>query len=141
MELNTLHQLYDDYENEVQQVRKKASAFAGIFGMGDDPRKHPCHEKFYEDVDKWLEEFLNTQPASGQVAQVASFMLERPVQSRGQECYWFMYACIGYLPKLVPLMQKADCAALAELMAKRYPRRERMPVQSQVLKLLQKAGK
>lgn len=139
--MENLHQLYDNYQTQAKEVRDKAPAFAGIFGFGNDPRKHPCHEQFYADVETWVGEFLQTEPGPRQAMEAATFLTERPKKCTNEDSYWFMYACIGFVRSLVPLMAKEDCKALAEKMNALYPRRERMPVQQETMKLLQKAGK
>lgn len=139
--MENLRQLYDQYQAQAREVHKKAPAFAGIFGLGNDPRRHPCHEQFYADVEKWIAEFLQSQPEPQQAMEVARFLTERPKENPSQDSYWFMYASMGFVRNLIPLMAKEDCKVLAEKMSALYPRRERMPVQQQTLKLLQKAGK
>lgn len=139
--MDSLRQLYADYLAEAYKVRKNASAFAGIFGLGDDPRKHPCHEVFYHNVEKWMEEFVASGPACELAGEVASFLLEEPGKHRDKEGYWFLYACLGFIRSLIPFLSGEDCKALAARMNELYPRRERMPLQQETFKLLQKAGK
>ena len=139
--MEKLRQLYTDYLEETYTIRKKASAFAGILGLGDDPRKNPCHEKFYNDVDGWMKSFAETEPAAEQAREVAAFLLEEPAKNRETEGYWFMYVCIGFIRNLIPFMEAQDCKVLAERMNALYPKRERMPLQQETFKMLQKAGK
>lgn len=139
--MENLHRLYDNYQTQAKEVRDKAPAFAGVLGLGNDPRRHPCHEQFYADVEGWMGEFLQAEPTPQQAMEVATFLTERPKKCTNEDSYWFMYACIGFVRSLVSLMTKEDCKALAEKMNVLYPRRERMPVQQQTMKLLQKAGK
>ena len=139
--METLKKLYADYLEEAYNVRKKASVFAGLFGLGDDPKKNPCHETFYENACQWVAELLAAGPAEGQAAEVARFMLEEPKQYEGKEGFWFLYVCIGLIRELVPYLSKDECAQLAKRMNELYPRRDRMPVQQEVFKMLQKAGK
>ncbi|MBQ6840398.1 MAG: hypothetical protein IJO45_06865 [Oscillospiraceae bacterium] len=139
--MENLRQMYADYLALADKLRKEASVFAGLFGMGDDPRKHPCHEAFYQNVDKWVKDFITSQPAPEQVMEAAKFMLEQPRENTGAEGYWFLFACIGFVRSLIPLMNKEDCNTLAERMSQLYTRAEQMPVQRETLKMLLKAGK
>jgi len=139
--MDGLRQLYADYLAEAHKVRKNASAFAGVFGLGDDPRKHPCHEVFYQNVEKWIEEFVASGPDCEQAGAVASFLLEEPGKNVKEEGYWFLYACLGFIRNLVPFLSGEDCKVLATRMNSLYPRRERMPVQQETFIMLQKAGK
>lgn len=139
--MEKLRQLYTDYLEESDAIRKKASAFAGLFGLGDDPRKNPCHEKFYYDVEAWMKAYVESQPDTRQAREVASFLLEEPAKNRNAEGYWFLYVCIGFIRNLIPFLSGQDCKELSEQMNGLYPRRERMPLQQETFKMLQKAGK
>ena len=139
--MENLRKLYLDYIEEAYNVRKKASVFAGLFGLGDDPKKNPCHETFYQNVSQWMEAFLSTEPTAEQAEAVASFILEEPKKHEGAEGFWFLYVCIGLIRDLIPFMDQEQCAWLAKRMNELYPRRDRMPLQQEVFKMLQKAGK
>ena len=139
--MEVLQQLYADYLAEATEVRRKAPRFAGIFGLGEDPRNHPCHETFYRNVEKWTEDFVAAKPNRESALELAKFFLEEPQKHRDSEGYWFMYVCIGFIRSLIPFLQPEDCKALAERFNGIYPRRERMPVQQETFKMLQKASK
>ena len=76
--LQQLRERYRRYDEEATQVRKKAAPADGLFGFGNDPKNHPCHEQFYEDVGKWTKEFLETQPSPGDSLDAARFLIEAP---------------------------------------------------------------
>jgi len=139
--MEALRKLYTDYLEEVIEVRRKAPRFAGVFGLGEDPRKHPCHTVFYENVSKWAEEFVAAQPSRDAALEAAWFFLEEPKKHEETESYWFMYVCVGFIRNLIPCLKAEDCKALAERFNSLYPRRERMPVQQETFKMLQKAAK
>lgn len=136
-----LQELYANYDEESTQVRLSAKPFDGVFGMGNDPRKNPCHDIFYDKVQSWVQAFVADTPSPEAAAVTARFMLEAPSRYRQQECYWYMYACVGFVEGLIPFIKKEDCAALAQLFSSLYAKYDRMPVQRRVLKLLTKAGK
>lgn len=139
--MEALRQLYTDYLAEVIEVRRNAPRFAGVFGLGEDPRKHPCHTIFYNNVEKWAAEFVAEQPSRDAALEVAQFLLEEPKKNADTDGYWFLYVCIGFIRSLIPFLSPADCKALAERFNALYPRRDRMPVQQETFKMLQKAGK
>ena len=139
--MDKLRQLYADYIEQAYQTRRNAPVFAGIFGLGEDPRKHPCHDAFYRDTQAWTAQFVAGSPEPQQALEAATFMLEEPKLHVGAEGYWFLYVCIGFIRELIPYMKAEDCKALAVRMNKLYPRRDRMPLQQETLKMLQKAGK
>ena len=139
--INELKTMYEEYDKTAMEVRKKAPLFAGWLGLGSDPRKNPCHEAFYEKVQEWMKAFVAGAPSAEQAQEAAWFLLEEPFNHQGAEGYWFLYVCIGLIRELIPFMSREDCGALADRMNALYPRRDRMPVQQDTFKMLQKAGK
>ncbi len=136
-----LQALYEAYNQEATRVRRTAKPFDGVFGMGNDPRNNPCHDLFYDNVRSWVQDFETSAPSPEVAAAAVRYLLETPAQYRQQECYWYMYACIGFAERLIPFLKKEDCAALSQLLSSLYAKYDRMPVQRRVLKLLTKAGK
>lgn len=137
-QLEQLYRLYDAYEEKAKEVRSKASRFAGVFGMGDDPRKHSCHEEFYEDVGRWVQDFLNEDPASEEIIQAVSWILKGADARRNSDVYWMMYVAQGHTKSLIPRMSREACVPLLQWYEQAYPEDDRLPVQQEVYGLLQK---
>lgn len=138
--LQQLKERYDRYAQEAGTVRENAKFGAGLLGFGSDPRKDPCHMAFYKDAQKWMTDFMAAAPDSREACQAAEFILSAPVAHRGEDAYWFMYAAHGLCLELIPLLNAAQCARLAELYDREYPRRDRMAVQKEVYKRLRKGA-
>ena len=136
--LQQLKERYLQYDEEATLVRKKASPADGLFGFGNDPKNHPCHELFYEDIGKWTKDFLETQPDARDSFDAARFLIAAPKEIAGRESYWMMYAAQGWCRELVGLMDAAGCAQLRTLFDELYPKRDRMPVQQELYKALKK---
>ncbi len=136
--IQTLKDRYDSYIREVETVMKDAKPTDGLFGWGDDPRRDPCHMRFYEDLEHWCRDFLDGAPAQGQVYEAVKFILETPDKYRQKACFWFMFAAQGLTRPMIPLLSDAQRKALRELYDGCYPKRERMPVQAEVYRLLKK---
>ena len=135
--MKQLIEIYEKYLEKAVQVRSKASPFAGIFGMGDDPRKHPCHEMFYEAVQDWMKEFEASQPDAAAALEAVRFILEAPLAHEdNKDVYWFLYAAHGLTMGLISRIGTADCKVLFDWYDHSFPRRNRFPVQQQVWKLL-----
>ena len=86
-----LEQLKDrsrPYDKEATLVRKKASPADGLFGFGNDPKNHPCHELFYEEIGKWTKAFLETKPNAQDALEAAGFLIEAPRTRSSRESYW-----------------------------------------------------
>lgn len=131
---------YAKYTEDVAKVYKEAKPMDGLFGWGDDPRKDPCHMRFYEDVEQWAKAFLASGPDQAEVYEAVRFVLETPARYRESHCFWFMYAAQGLTRDMIPLLSASQCAVLRDSYDDRYPKRDRMPVQKEVYKLLKKGA-
>lgn len=136
--LEQLKERYRQYDEEATLVRKKASPADGLFGFGNDPKNHPCHELFYEDIGKWTEAFLQTGPDARDALAAARFLIEAPKTCGSRESYWMMYAAQGWCRELVNRLDTDGCAELKALFDELYPKRDRMPVQQELYKALKK---
>ena len=139
--LETVQQLeaiYTKYQQDLKKVYKEAKPMDGLFGWGDDPRKDPCHMRFYEDVEQWTGAFSSREPE--EVYPVVRFMMTFPAEHRQEHCFWFTFAAQGLARDLIPAMTADQCRQLREYYDEAYPRRERMPVQKEIYKLLKKHG-
>ena len=139
--LTSLEAIYTTYEETLTAVRKKTRMFDGFLGLGKDPRKDPCHEVFYEAVGAWVAEFVAANPAQEEVLAVALFLVEKPREYFGRECYWFMFAAHGHMKPLIPLLNKENCKTVGDRLAACYKKPDRMPLQKELLKTLAKAAK
>lgn len=139
--LTQLETIYADYAAAVKKVRKNARMFDGFLGLGKDPRNDACHDAYYQAVGTWVEEFLATEPAQEVLMQAAMYILQTPTAYNGQECYWYMYAAHGHIKPMIPLLSQENCAALGSRMEQLYRKRDRMPLQKELLKMLAKAAK
>ena len=139
--LTQLQTIYTDYNDAVRAVRKKARVFDGILGLGKDPRNDPCHQTFYDAVGAWVEDFLATAPEQDACMQAALCILETPVAYTGKESYWFMFAAHGHIKPIIPFLSKEDCKLLSDRLLQLYKKRDHMPLQKELLKMLAKAAK
>lgn len=139
--MQKLREIYERYDTALHKVIREAPATAGLFGLGEDPRKHPCHMEFYEAVEAWMEAFCRTEPEENDVAyEAAEWIITAAAKKEGDPTYWFLYAAQGIARPLIPKLDSRQCAALREFYDDRYPRRDRMPVQKEVYKLLKKGA-
>lgn len=140
--IQKLKDIYQKYDEEIRAVKAKAKPTDGLFGMGDDPRNNPCHMRFYEGVGQWVKDFLKTGPDVKSALEAARVIIEAPAAHRDGPTYWFEFAAHGLCKDLVGVLDAAGCRELKEFYDHNYPKRDRMPVQDQVYKLLKKgAGK
>ena len=139
MVFSQLTQLYTDYIQALGQAHKKASLFSGLFGQGsfDDPRSAPCNKEFYEATGAWVEAFAATNPQQEQLMEVAGYMLEAAHTHNNKPCHWYMLVAQGHVKQLIPLLSRENRAELAARYSKLYPKRQQLPLQREILSLLQ----
>lgn len=141
MELEQLKGIYTKYIQDVDRVCRSAKPTDGLFGWGEDPRKDPCHMRFYEDAEQWTKAFLAGGPGEAEAFEAVRFMLQTPSEYRQKRCFWFLYAAQGLTREMIPLLQANHCVLLRDFYDENYPRRDRMPVQKDVYRLLKKGAK
>lgn len=139
--MEKLKEIYSDYIQSVGKVYKEAKPMDGLFGWGDDPRKDPCHMQFYEAVEQWVEEFLKTEPDPEEAFQAVRYILREASLHPGENCFWFMFAAHGLTRKMIPLLTGVHCEMLRTYYDACYPKRDRMPAQKEVYKLLKKGSR
>lgn len=138
--MQQLKDLYTGYEQNVVKLYKEAKPMDGLFGWGDDPRKDPCHMRFYEDLERWMGDFSAAAPGQEEAFAVVRFVLSAAAEHRETPCYWFMFAAQGLTRDLIPVLSAQQCRQLREFYDEAYPRRDRMPVQKEVYSLLKKGS-
>ena len=136
-----LKDIYETYLQKVSKVMENASTFDGVWGWGDDPRKNPCHMKFYEAVEDHLKQLLAQQAGEETLYAAADWIIRSASDHKGTAAYWYMFAAHGLCLDLVPLLTPAHCAALRDFYDTHYSKLDRMPVQKDLYKRLKKRAK
>jgi hypothetical protein len=132
----------DRYLADAREAREKAGLCDGLFGMGKDPRKDPCHERFYRTVESWTAEFLKQEPAAQQQAAAAAWILKAADEHRDEtDVYWYLYAAQVHALPIIAKLEQGSAKELLQWYDRAYPARERMPVQDQVYRALKKAAR
>lgn len=137
-DLESLQKIYDQYEVRLGKVIAKAGFGAGLFGMGDDPRKHGCNDMFYEELEQWAAEFAAGNPSEEEAAQAVRWILSYSAAHKGGPTYWYSFAAQKHAGGIISHLAVQDAARILEKFQADYPRDARMPVQEEILKLLRK---
>ena len=139
--LARLDSLYEDYLSTVLRLERDRKLGDGIFGIRPGPADDPCHDRFAADLQGLLEELDSDGADSSLRREVMEKIFAAPLRSPDPKSYyWMLVAVQGLTRILIPGLSSEDADALAEKYEKDYPRRERLPVQADILKLLQQAG-
>ena len=137
--LARLEALYQSSIQAVQELEKNRRIGDGLFGLRPGPADDPCHDRFAADLDALLKDFAASCPDSAACAAVLRYLFTAPEAWRDlKSAYWMLIAVQGLGAGLIESLNAADAGELERFYAGRYPRRERLPVQTQILKKLQK---
>lgn len=134
--------LYEAYFEEVRAAEKRLKPADGLFGMGERLANAPCHDAFWKALRAFLEG-MDVKEAPGQVGQALDFIYRAPFAYPDvhPSVYWMLLAVQGLTQPLIACLRPEDAQALYRWYQKAYPRRERLPVQNQVLEALKRQGK
>ena len=134
--------LYEAYFEQVRAAEKRLKPADGLFGMGERLANAPCHDAFWKALRAFLEG-MDVKEAPGQVGQALDFIYRAPFAYPDvhPSVYWMLLAVQGLTQPVITHLRPEDAQALYLWYQKAYPRRERLPVQNQVLEALKRQGK
>lgn len=139
--LARMDRLLEDYlaAAEQQERNRKPSELFGLkFGPADDP----LHDRYAKDMAALLSDFAAEQPDSADLRTVLEKLYALAKENpEPKSAFWMLVAVQGLSRELIPGLKPEDAAALTRDYESAWPRRTRLPVQDEVLKLLKKAAK
>lgn len=138
MELETI---FKEYERKAEQVRQRARPTDGLFGMGRDPKSDSCHMDFFDAVGAWVKDLRREAPGAARCMEAVEYLILAPSRCKNQDCYWMMYAAMGWARELVPCLTPGDCGKARDLMDGLYPPKDRFPAQKKLYKALFKGAR
>ena len=134
--LEQLRLRYRQYEQQAEKAMQDAPKFAGFLGMGEDPRRHRCHDMFSEDVQLWVQEFLSTQPDRESVLEAAKIILGAADDCREKSSFWYVFAAQVHVIPMFSWMSPVQCRELAAWYDTKYTKIERLPAQRDMYRKL-----
>lgn len=140
--MDQLIELYKAYLQQIQEAEKRLKPADGLFGMGEKLANAPCHEAFLEALRAFFDS-MDTREDPERICQVLSYVYQAPFAypQVHRSAYWMFLAVQGLTQQAIPCLRPEDAQALYLWYQKAYPRRERLPVQNQVLEALKRRGK
>lgn len=137
--LEKIASLYKAYAAEFHQLEQKRRPLEGAFGFGRGPQNYPCHEKFAQDLERALQDFVSQRPDSKQVEQVLHYIyFTAPASLKSAPAVDQMLLAVhGLTLELIELLDASDAGSLYNAYQADYSRRHRFPVQDRLLIALQ----
>ena len=136
-----LDRLLEDYLadcEKLERARKPTEMFGLKFGAPTDPR----HDRFLEDMGDFLGDFAAEGPDSAAVRELLESLYSLPLRHpEPKSAYWMLVAVQGLTRELIPRLGREDAAALLKAYESAWPRRLRLPVQTELVRLLRTAAK
>lgn len=137
----TIREIYAQYFAASEQAEQKRKPTDGMFGLGKKPADDPCHTAFYDSLIAAVTELAQQNPDPETVREILAYIYGLPEANREPvSVYWMLIAAHGTTDALIPMLTPQDAASLYADYDKRFRRRERMPVQKNILRVLKKAS-
>lgn len=141
--LDKLEALYEGYLSEFRRLEQGRKPLEGAFGLGGGPQSYPCHDKFAQDLEQLLRDFVGQSPSPEEVGQVLNYIyFTAPARFQTEPAVdWMLMAVHGLTLELIGLLDAAQAGPLCRAYGSTYPRRRRLPVQNKLFAALQKRCK
>ena len=136
-----LESLYDGYLETVIRLESERKFGEGLFGLKSGPKDSPCHDRFDQDLKALLQDLTPGETDSALLREVLEYMYDAPLQNPNpKSAYWMLIAVQDLTKDMIKGLTPEDADALAERYIENYPRSQRLPVQTELVKLLIAAG-
>ena len=139
--LARLDRLLEDYLADcvkIERGRKPTEMFGLKFGAPSDPR----HDRFIQDMTELLGDFAAEGPDSAALRRMLEAVYTAPLEHpEPKSAYWMLIAVQSLTRDLIYGLNRGDAAALSKSYESAWPRRMRLPVQTELIKLLRTAAK
>lgn len=133
--LERVARLYRDYLDQTAQLERERKPFDGILGFGGGPAAHPCHGQFIRHL-KQAAEALTELPQQ-ELTEILEYIYRAPLEQRNNQLvYWTFLAAHGATLPLIKRLDQARAVDLLKWYERAYPRRDRTPVQQDIVDLL-----
>ena len=138
--LARMDRLLNDYLSDCEKQERNRRP-TELFGLKFGPSDDPLHERFGQALGELLSDFAAEKPDSAALYTVLEKLFgfaERYTEPK--IAHWMLIAVQGLSKTLIPGLDREHAAALLKDYEAAWPRRARMPVQDEIVKLLKKAA-
>lgn len=133
--------IIEEYAAACKEAAETSRPGDGLFGLGDDPRRRGFHTEFYQRLEAAVGGIVSSQPDREEAYGVACVLLKASTEREAPEmARWTLISVQKLAIPLIPLMSDAQRNELKTWYDHSVPRRERLPVQRDVYRLLSSRG-
>ena len=125
--------IIEDYLEKVDNAISAARPADGLFGFSKGPKDDPCHQKFYDDIEKAVSQIKSSDEA---YAVADELLRAESSYSCPQMASLMLTAVQGHVINLVPLLNAEQKNSLRIYFDESIPRWKRLPVQKKLYQLL-----
>lgn len=128
---------YAAYLAGMEDALRSGRSIDGLFGLGRNVTAEQCQDAFVAALNAAVDGFIASEPEPQDVRDAVRFIMAQAHEHRkSQSAYWMLLASHALAIPLVGLLSAEDARSLREYFEGEYPRRERLPVQKELLKAL-----
>ena len=128
---------YAAYLAGMENARRSGRSVDGLFGLGRNATAEQCQDAFVASLTSAVDNFAASRPEGQDVCDAVRFILAQAHEHReSRSAYWMLLASHALAIPLVELLSAEQAREIREYFEGEYPRRERLPVQKELLKAL-----
>ena len=133
-----INRLMDDYIAEVRNILSNLRLCDGIFGMGNDPKKNPCHMNFYYELEKLVASSVSSEPTEEDAFASAELLIKAPDEKAcAPVARCTLVATRKMAIQFIPYLTAEHKDELKRWFDDNVPRRTRMPIEKDVYDALE----
>ena len=128
------------YSEELEKMSKSRKITGGLFGFGAGPGDDPCHDAMDKQVGELTAQIQADEVQPEETAELVTAVLRAEKEREWPAAAkWAVIAIQRYTIPLISEIRPEDRKAIAAWYTKAYPKRQRLPIQKQVVKKLEEA--
>lgn len=140
--VDSLREALENYRTELKALEKNRKPLDGIFGTGSSVKTNACHERFDGAVEAVMTRLREEGASGDEIGEAAAFVLDAAEPGGAMNSLeLYLVAAQRHCLPLIGLIPPEQAASLAQRYERRWPRRFRLPVQTEILKALKARGK
>ena len=129
----------EQYNEALEKAGKTRKLAGGLFDLGGGPGDDPCHDAMDRQVGELTEQFAADGDQPEETALLVTVILQAEKSREWTPAAkWAVLAIQRHTIPLIPKIGPEDRKKLAAWYTDAYPKRQRLPIQKQIVKELEK---